>query len=58
MLFVIKLFILMGTDNLAQINYLMKPKIGKMSLIDGNPKVFSDVLSLIDEYAGKSRLPY
>jgi hypothetical protein len=55
---VTKLSILIGTDNLAQINYLMKAKTGKMNLIDGNPKIFSDVLSLIDEYAGRSWVPY
>lgn len=46
---------LVHSGNVANINYLIRPRIDKMKLIEGDNDTFGDVLGMIDEYEGKSR---
>jgi len=50
--------LLIHSDNVTQINYLVKARNDKMKLIEGDSETFSDVLNLIDDYEGKLRMSY
>jgi len=40
----------------TQINYLVKSRMDKMKLIEGDSETFGDVLALIDDYEGRRYL--
>jgi hypothetical protein len=43
---------LVRKGNGAPINYLSRASTSKLSLVQGGPETFSDVISLIDDYEG------
>jgi hypothetical protein len=40
--------------NVTQINYLVRAKLGRLRLIEGDSEVFGDILGMIDDYEGLS----
>jgi hypothetical protein len=41
-----------GPAAVTQINYLMKARIDRLRLIEGDSETFADVLRMIDDYEG------